>query len=300
MNTVLGEALKKANITPNSIKKTNFSSFIWKGEKYKEGNKFVQKDEKIEDMSEERLRECYNHCLKMLYNDNPKNLGRYKVLEEVNSQIEKCNIELFLRYCENSYKKTERNSLSRNTLRINLRQFMENTNKRLKEEGKKEIEDWNTIPISEAASHLPEEFQDISIADVLDGCIDYLGAFSKQHLTMAFITKKGLWFTKAEESEFKNISNADKIKTIKAKFHLPDELVLRINEKGLSYHEMRAMLLLPKKQKYSEMTTEQLVTLSTKVLPRFQKEIDGHIFSWKRLQRQIELVAKSKGIDLND
>jgi hypothetical protein len=48
------------------------------------------------------------------------------------------------------------------------------------------------------------------------------------------------------------------------------------------------------------MTTEQLLTLRNKVLFRFQKQVDGHIFSWKRLQRQIELVAKSKGINLKD
>jgi hypothetical protein len=35
-------------------------------------------------------------------------------------------------------------------------------------------------------------------------------------------------------------------------------------------------------------------------LLRLSKEIDGHIFSWRRLQKQIELVAKNKGIDLND
>jgi hypothetical protein len=63
---------------------------------------------------------------------------------------------------------------------------------------------------------------------------------------------------------------------------------------------MRAMLILPKKQKYSDMTTEQLITLRNKVLLRFQREIDGHIYSWRRLQKQIELVAKSKGIEIND
>ena len=60
------------------------------------------------------------------------------------------------------------------------------------------------------------------------------------------------------------------------------------------------MLVLPKKQKYADMTTEQLTTLRNKVLLRFQREVDGHIYSWKRLQKQIELVAKSKGINLND
>jgi hypothetical protein len=63
---------------------------------------------------------------------------------------------------------------------------------------------------------------------------------------------------------------------------------------------MRAILILPKKQKYSDMTTEQLVTLRNKVLLRFQREVDGHIYSWRKLQKQIELVAKSKGVDLND
>ena len=61
---------------------------------------------------------------------------------------------------------------------------------------------------------------------------------------------------------------------------------------------MRAILVLPKKQKYSDMTTEQLVTLRDKVLLRFQREVDGHIFSWKRLQRQLLQVAASKNIEI--
>jgi hypothetical protein len=112
----------------------------------------------------------------------------------------------------------------------------------------------------------------------------------------------GLWFTKAEENEFKGENNsiAEKLKIAKERLHLPQELILRYSERGLSYHEMRAMLTLPKKQKYSDMTTEQLVTLRNKVLLRFQREVDGHIYSWRKLQKQIELVAKSKGVDLND
>jgi hypothetical protein len=63
---------------------------------------------------------------------------------------------------------------------------------------------------------------------------------------------------------------------------------------------MRAILILPKKQKYSDMTTEQLVTLRNKVLLRFQREVDGHIYSLRKLQKQIELVAKNRGINLHD
>lgn len=292
-NNVMKEALKP-------VVSNTFSSYVWKGEKKKIGDKLVQETEQIMDMSPERLKECYNHCKKMLFNDSSKHLGRYNVLDEINEQIKKCNIELFLRYCENSYKKNERDPVSRNSLRISLRQFMENTNKKLREQNKKEIEDWNEILITEAASLIPEEFQNISIGEVIDGCIDLLGALDKQHITMTFITKMGVWFNKSEENELEGNSNVEKLKFIKNKLHLPEVPVLRINERGLSYHEMRAVLTLPKKQKYSDMTTIQLITLSTKILPRLQREIDGHIFSWNRLLRQIENVARYKEINLND
>jgi hypothetical protein len=287
MNNVLGDALQKAL----NAKKNDFSSFVWKGEKRKEGDKYVQDSIRIVDMSPEQLKKCYVHCEKMLHNEDPKNLGRYNVLEEVTEQITKCNVELLLRYFENSYMKDNREDIRRRSLWINLRKCMANN---------PEITDWKQVPFSTITTDLPSEFSDISIADAMDGCIDYLGAFNKQHLTMTFITKMGLWFTKAEENELKGTSNADRLKIAKEKLHLPEKLNLKFSEKGLSYHEMRAILILPKKQKYSDMTTEQLVTLRNKVLLRFQREVDGHIYSWRKLQKQIELVAKNKGIDLNE
>ena len=99
MNNVLGDALKKAM----DAKKNDFSNFIWKGEKRKEGDKYVQTSEKIAEMTPERLKECWKHCEKMLRNEDPRHLGRYNVLEEVTDQINKCNTELLLRYMENSY-----------------------------------------------------------------------------------------------------------------------------------------------------------------------------------------------------
>lgn len=288
MNNVLGDALQKAF----DAKKNDYSNFVWKGEKRKEGDKYVQESEKIVDMTPERLIECWKHCEKMLRNDDAKHLGRYNVLEEVTSQINKCNTELLLRYFENTYQRRENVSATKRfSLMVSLRQLMSNN---------AEISDWSIVPISHISDNLPDEFKDISIEDVLNGCTDNLGAFNKQHLTMTFITKMGLWFTKAEENELKGNSNTERLKIAKERFHLPSKLVLRFSEKGLSYHEMRAMLTLPKKQKYSDMTTDQLVTLRNKVLLRLSREIDGHIYSWKRLQKQIELVAKSKGINLND
>lgn len=287
MNTVLGDALQKAM----NSKKNDFSSFVWKGEKRKEGDKYVQDSIKIVDMDADQLKKCYEHCEKMLHNDDPKNLGRYNVLDEVTEQINKCNVELLLRFFENSYLKDNREDIRRRSLWVSLRQFKANN---------PEITDLSLVPLTKISSNLPSEFDDVNIQDTMDGCLDYLGAFNKQHLTMTFITKMGLWFTKAEENELKGNSNAERLKIAKEKLHLPEKLNLKFSEKGLSYHEMRAILILPKKQKYSDMTTEQLVTLRNKVLLRFQREVDGHIYSWRKLQKQIELVAKSKGINLYD
>lgn len=296
MNNVLGDALQKAM----NSKKNDFSSFIWKGEKRKEGDKYVQESEKIMDMDEKRLKECWNHCEKMLRNDDPKHLGRYNVLEEINEEIEKCNVELFLRYLENKYLVRDNyNPTPRFKMMIAIKEFIKNSNEEAESRGINL--DWKTLSINHLSNgNFPTEFQDINISDALEGCIDQLGAFNKQHLTMTFITKMGLWFTKSEENELKGNSNMEKLKSAKERLNLPSKLVLRFSEKGLSYHEMRAILTLPKKQKYSDMTTEQLVTLRNKVLLRLSKEIDSHIYSWKRLQKQIELVAKSKGINLND
>ena len=296
MNNTLGDALQKAL----DAKKNDYSNFVWKGEKRKEGDKYVQEVEHIENMSPERLKECWDHCEKMLRNDDPKHLGRYNVLEEVTKEIEKCNVELFLRYLENKYLVREHYSPTpRFKMMVAIREFIKNSETEAEARGINL--DWKTLPITHLSDgEFPAEFQDISISDALEGCIDQLGAFNKQHLTMTFITKMGLWFTKQEENELKANSNTDRLKLAKERLHLPSKLVLRFSEKGLSFHEMRAMLTLPKKQKYSDMTTEQLTTLRNKVLLRLSREIDGHIFSWKRLQRQIELIAKNKGVNLHD
>lgn len=295
MNTgVLGSALKQALDS-----KKDFSDFVWKGEKIKEGTKYVQQSEQIVDMSPERLQECWNHCQRMLYNDEPKHLGRYNVLDEVTSQINKCNVELFLRYLENAYMRREHYiPTPRYKMMLAIRSFMQNSEKEAEEQNI--TLNWKDISITHlSGEEFPTEFRDISIYDALDGCIDYLGVFDKQHLTMTFITKMGLWLSKAEEKELERYSTIEKLRIIKERLHIPDKLNLRFSETGLTYHEMRAMLVLPKKQKYSDMTTEQLVTLRNKVLIRLHKEIDTHIFSWKRLKKQIEIIAKYKGVTLN-
>ena len=89
----------------------------------------------------------------------------------------------------------------------------------------------------------------------------------------------------------------NKLEVIKEKLNLKNDIFLAVRPSGLSCKEMRSMLRLHPVC-YSMMTTDQLVTLRNKVLFRLEKEVNSHIAQWKEIMRQIELVAKSKGVDL--
>ena len=194
-----------------------------------------------------------------------------------------------LRYFENSYMRNNRQETRREDLYLILRELKNNN---------PQIEDWSNLPLSKFTSNLPSEFNKVSVDDTVDACLDYLGSLDKSHLTMTFIAKMGLWFTKAEEIELKAGSNLERLKLAKEKLHLPQRLNLRFSDKGLSYHEMKAMLSLPKRQRYKDMTNEQLSVLRNKILPRYQKEIDTHIYNWNTLKKQIEIVAKQREFTL--
>ncbi len=295
MNTTLGDALTKAL----DNKKPDYSQFKWKGPKVREGDKTVQETVKLVDANPAQLITWYNHCEKMLNNEDPRNPGRYNVFEQVKDEMYKCNIELLIRYFKNAYLSGSRPSIERSELVPMLFSLQHNN---------PEIEDWSKVKMNQINAMesyipggIPDEFANISVTDLMSGCTNSLGSFDKSHLTMTFIVKMGLWITKSEENELKgnDNSNGERLRVAKERLHIPAKLNLKFSDKGLSFHEMRAILTLPKRQRYSDMTTEQLITLRNLVLPRYLKEVDNHIYSWKQLKRQIELVAKSKNIKLS-
>jgi hypothetical protein len=294
MNTVMGEALTKAL----DNKKSDYSQFKWKGPKIKVGEHYEQESIRLIDASPAQLITWYKHCEKMLNNDDPKNPGRYNVFELVKDQINKCNVELLVRYFQNVYLSGVRPGMRRHDIAPMILALKHQN---------PEIEDWSKIKMSMISAMesyipggIPDEFANVSVNDLMLGCTDSLGALDKSHLTMSFIVKMGLWITKSEENELKgkDNTNVERLRVAKERLRLPEKLVLRFSDKGLSFHEMRAILTLPKKQRYSDMTTEQLITLRNKVLVRYLKEVDNHIYSWKKLMKEIELVAKSKGVKL--
>lgn len=290
MGTVLGEKLASAI----EEKKNDINSFIWKGPKKDVGGKREQNEIKLIDASPNQLQDFYNHCISMLYSKDKLKPGRYILKDIVKDQIQKCNTELYLRWWENRYQHSERKIYPRHLIHQDLKQMLDNNPDALP----KEV--WDETPISRVTD-IPEEFRDITIANVLDGSIDLLGLFDRRHLSLNFITKLGVWFTPAEMKDLTETDEVgktrDRLDVIKERLRLNQNTKIKINCKGLSYTELRATLLL-KNKKYSELTVDQLVVLRNKVLFRFEEEIDYHISQWLERIRQIKLVANAKGITL--
>ena len=290
-NTVLGEKLQEALNKENN----NIESFIWKGPRE---DKRMQTSMRMVDASPEQLRTWYKHCQSMLYSKDKKYPGRYVLRDIVKQQREKCNVELYLRWLENKYMTDypePRKSYPRFLYLQDIMDVLRNNKDTLPKE------EYANTPISLITNGIPMEFRDVSIDKVISGCLDTLGIFSRDHLSLRFITKLGVWFTDKEMNDLlekdKDGNTRNRIDVIKERHNLKSVVNLRSNSKGLKYSELRAMLNLRTK-KYSELTTDQLTTLRDKVLFRFEEEIDYHISQWEEIIRQLELVAQSKGFSL--
>ena len=144
-----------------------------------------------------------------------------------------------------------------------------------------------TYPIGRVINGLPIEFNDVPFDLVMNACLDILGVLDTSHLTLNFIVKMGLYFTQQEMQQPVNKLYGDnkhglyekdpetgkaknRLDVIKRELKLNPAINLRICNTGLNYNEFRSMYYL-KRDKYSNLTTDQLKLLSNKVLYRFQE-----------------------------
>ena len=192
--TIIRERLEEAIAS----KKADIKSFVWKGEKKEVNGVLTQEEIRLIDADENQLKKFYNHCMSMLYNEDKQNPGRYLLLNIIKDQIERCNCELFLRWLEQEKGKPRFTFLS------DIRTILDNN--------KDSIPDTKSVPISAIVGGCPDEFKDIPISLVIEDCIDRLGYFNKQHITLSFIVKQGLWFT---QQELKDLTERNEDGTIK-------------------------------------------------------------------------------------
>ena len=275
-------------------KNNDVKSFVWKLARKSDGS---QEEIHLMDATPEQLNSFYKHCKSMLYSDDKVNPGRYVLLKIIGDQRKKCNIELFLRKLESGALSADGKPYPRHLYIQDIRSYMDANKDQFP------VSERKNIPISAIPGNLPREFGRISIDDVIDGGLDKLGHFDNKHITFSFILNMGVYLTPAEMKEFnekdKDGNPRKKPDLIKERLGLKPSVSLTVKPTGLNFSELRAMINL-KPKKYSELTTDQLTVLRNKVLFRLEDEVQFHIEQWEERMRQIELVAKERGITLGD
>lgn len=281
--TVLGDKLREAlNDKANDV-----NSYVWKGPKVNG----VQEEIKLVDADYDQLKRFYNHCEQMLYNSDTKNPGRLTLLDIVSDQIQRCRAELLIRWLRAEKQYTNTRCLE--DLRITIKNNKEIlTNETIK-----------VYPIGNILNGIPVEFREVPVSLVMDACLDSLGLFDNSHLTLNFIVKMGLWFTQQEMQ--KDLYRKDpvtgkavnRLLVVSKELRLNPSISLKICDTGLSYAEFRSMCRL-KRDKYANLTSDQLRLLSSKVLYRFQNQCESQAKQWKDRMEEIKKVAELKGWDI--
>ena len=286
--TVLGDKLGEAlNAKANDI-----NNFVWKGPKING----VQEEIRLVDADFYQLQKFYNHCNEMLYNKDSKYPGRVVLKDIVQDQIQRCRAELLIRWLRSEKQYTTTNCLE------DLRAIISNNKEELTQDVIK------TYAIGNIMNGLPIEFERVPISLVMDACLDSLGVLDNSHLTLNFIVKMGLWFTPqemqkpvAEGGLYKKDPETGKavnrLEVVTKELRLNPSISLRIDNTGLSYAEFRSMCRL-KRDKYANLTSDQLRLLSNKVLYRFQDQCEMQAKQWQDKIAEILKVAESKGWDV--
>lgn len=260
-------------------KENDVNSFVWKGKKSKSG----QSEVKMMDCTPEELRSFYKHCESMLNSTDRKNPGRNVVYNQIQNQKDKCTTELFLRWLN-----SERN-ISKYAFLNSIREFLENNPQIDQKEDK----------MSKVISGCPQEFMELPISLVLDGCLDCLGVFNKHHITLSFILEQGVWLSSEESKQMKKEGYTDSAKyiidQINTKTSNKNISTVKVTSRGgIILKEVFSMIAL-KNKKYSDMDTFQIETLRNKMLSRLEKKVKNQAEQWKKRMIQIEKVLEAKG-----
>ena len=277
-------------------KNNDVKSFVWKFARKNDG---TQDEVKLIDATPEQLQQFYDHCNSMLYSKDRLNPGRYTLLDIIKDQRKKCNIELFLRALERGSLASDGSPYPRYLFTQDLNIFLNNNRDIIP----RTAYDNTSISVAIGGDSLPREFKRLSIADVQDGLLDKLGNFENKHITFSFILNLGIYLTQEEMSELtekdKDGKARSKMEVIKERLKIKPTINLKVKPGGLTYSELRSMLNLRPK-KYSDLTTDQLITLRNKVLFRLEEEVNFHIEAWENRIRQLILTAVERGITLYD
>ena len=264
----------------NAIDKVNdLNQYVWKS---KDG-----KDIRLLDMSKEELQKIYNHANDMLYNTNKYTPGKLQVKKNIRTLISHCNAELLKRYilheCNIDILKSP----------IEIVQFIR--------DNKKSNNLADTDSVTTLFSHLPKEFESVTLDLLLSACLDQLDLINRKMISDNFILSQGIWLTEAEKVDLTEYDENGQIRpwmeVIKERLLLPN-IKLRVDPRGFSYAEFRSLIHLTPLPKISSLPTDTLRLLRDKVFILLDADTDYHINKWEIIKSNIEKVAEYKKISL--
>lgn len=284
MSTEFGEKLQNAILE----KANDVDSYTWKLPKTRDTSGTVKQEEiRLMDASTEQLQSYYSHCQSMLFNKSREHPGRIVLFKDIQNQRQRCGVELFLRYSESM-------GTSRIAVLDSVKEAIRKNNIA--------PQDLKHMLLTDFVNTLVE-YRGLPIELVMEGCLDKLGKFDRRHITLSFILKQGLWFSKEDLKDLTEKDEEGKEKSkelvVKERLGLPSSVPITFNPTGLSYTQFRAIITL-KSKKYSEMTTDQLKILRGRILYSLEDSVKKHAEFWLLKKEEIEKVAKVKEITLND
>lgn len=264
----------------NAIDKVNdLNQYVWKS---KDG-----KTIRLLDMSKEELQKIYNHANDMLYNTNKYTPGKLQVKKNIRTLISHCNAELLKRYilheCNIDILKSP----------IEVVQFIR--------DNKKSNNLADTDSVTTLFSHLPKEFESVTLDLLLSACLDQLDLINRKMISDNFILSQGIWLTEAEKVDLTEYDENGQVRpwmeVIKERLLLPN-IKLRVDPRGFSYAEFRSLIHLTPLPKISSLPTDTLRLLRDKVFILLDADTDYHINKWEIIKSNIEKVAEYKKISL--
>ena len=269
-NTLLNAIVNKSD---------DINQYVWKGKDNKEI--------RLLDMSDNELQKVYNHATDMLYNNNKYTPGKFQVKKNIRVLIAHCNAELLKRFilheCNVDILKSP----------IEIVQFIR--------ESKKANNLTDTDSVTTLFSHLPKEFETVTLDLLLSACLDQLDIINRKMISDNFILSQGIWLTDEEKADLTEYDENGQMRpwmeVIKERLILPN-IKLRVDPRGFSYAEFRALIHLSPLPKISTLPTDTLRLLRDKVFILHDADTDYHVNKWETIKSNIEKVAEYKKITL--